>query len=424
MARYTLDASDMLDTSNALRNQFGEFLKIDGGLDSLFCAKQVDPWHGCGIDVPENCTLSDLAKLAFPSNDDIVHVPVFAAHPDAVENVRNLDLIGMSTRMGDANFAQVLFAELAKAGVLIAAPSPTNRNDEKKRRGMISGACPEYRGVVLRGNPGHIVPALQKTQMLGIVGSQHTSVNGEQMMSFAELLGKAYGADKVIPLTAGSLDSAGILFTSLQLKGMGFQPPTRADKNFSHVSLIQGTSGALAFTKSLSNITIVCRNTASHVANDKGAFKTKHTKKIHDRLAVHAESEARQFVDNLAKMNKEFSDWAEKAANTNLTANQIENAIGLNLFGEERWNEYRNGGRDLASDQLNNFDVYNIAHRYSPGQKIRGANEDNSGTGWSLYNALTFMRSNILPQYANSTFRVTMEEDNSQQFVQNYLAQL
>lgn len=421
MARYTLDTSDMLSRTADLSKQFAEFAKIDGGLDSLFCAKSVDPWHGCGIDVPENCSVGDLAKLAFPSGDDIVHVPVFAAHPDVAENIRNLDLISIASKASEENFAQILFDELARNGVLIAAPSSSNR-DEKKRRSMISGACPEYRGVVLRGNPDHIVPALQKTQMLGIVGSQHTSVTGEQMVSFAELLGKAYGAENVVPLTAGSLDSAGILFMSLKLNGMGFRAPTWADKNFSHVSLIQGTSGALAFTKSLSNITIVCRNTATHAAKDRAAFKTKHTKKVHERLADHVKAEANEFVDNLQKMNDAFSNWAEMAANTKLNSEQIENAIGMNLFGVERWNEYRNGGRDLASDQHNNFDVYNVAHRYSPGQRARGVDQNaNSGTAWTLYNALTFMRSNVLPTYANSSYRLAMEEDESQQFVQNYL---
>lgn len=417
MARITINTSDVTHAIMERTEFFTELMKIDG-LDSLFCAKSVDPWHGHAIDIPEDIQLSDLGKLCFPRAEDMQYSPVYAVNPDAVQNASNISLSGLMQFAGQPEFLGLLLQELKDKGVLVEAPSPDNDNNNRKRRShLVSGACPEYRAVIQRGNPDSFVPNLQKTQMLGIVGGAHTTVTADQMLEFLEQLRIAYGADKIQPLSAGTLDKGGLQFISAKLDGFGFRPPTVMDRNVGILSLVQGMAGQLALTKSISNTIIVCRNTCTHAVNDKGAKRFKHTKNVQARMANHARSVAEEFLENSLQANEQFSQWAERAANHRLNHEEIHNSIGAYLFGEERWN--LRDKNPLAADQINRLDSYDFAHKFSPGQSARGANRSGEGTLWSLYNTLTFMDSNVSPTYSNDRYRLTTEDTGTLQYVQN-----
>lgn len=417
MARISIDSSDVISAINERTAFFAQLMAVDG-LDSLFCAKSVDPWHGHAVDIPDDISLQDLGRLCFPRAEDMQYSPVYAINPDAVANAQNINLYGLMSHVGAHDFLSVLMQELKDKGILLEAPSPDNKqNNRRQRSGLVSGSCPEYRAVIQKGNPESFVPNLQNTQMLGIVGGAHTTVTAEQMLEFLEQLRIAYGAEKVQPLSAGTLDKGGLQFISAKLDGFGFKPPTLMDKNVGILSLVQGMAGQLALTKSLSNTIIVCRNTCTHAVNEKGAKRFKHTKNVHSRMTDHARSEAELFLDNALAANEELSQWAERAVNHRLTSEQINNSIGVYLFGEKRWNEQDKN--PLAADQMNRLDAYNVAHNYSPGQKLRGANGNGDGTLWSLYNTLTFMDSNVSPTYSNSRYRLTTEDVGSLQYVQN-----
>ena len=417
MARITINTSDVTEAIIERTNFFAELAKIDG-LDSLFCAKSVDPWHGHAIDIPEDTQLSDLGRLCFPRAEDMQYSPVYAINPDAVANASDVNLIGLMQHAGRPQFLGLLMQELKDKGILVEAPSPDNaENNRKQRSSLVSGACPEYRAVIQRGNPDSFVPNLQKTQMLGIVGGAHTTVTADQMLEFLEQLRVAYGADRIQPLSAGTLDKGGLQFISAKLDGFGFKPPTVMDRNVGILSLVQGMAGQLALTKSLSNTIIVCRNTCTHAVKAEGAKRFKHTKNVRERMANHARNIAEEFLENAQQANEQFSQWAENAANHRLKHEEIHNAIGAYLFGEERWN-LRNKN-PLAADQLNRLDSYEFAHKYSPGQIQRGANNSGEGTIWSLYNCFTFMDSNVSPTYSNDRYRLTTEDTGSLQYVQN-----
>jgi hypothetical protein len=186
MARISIDSSDVISAINERTAFFTQLMAVDG-LDSLFCAKSVDPWHGHAVDIPDDISLQDLGRLCFPRAEDMQYSPVYAINPDAVANAQNINLYGLMSHVGAYDFLSVLMQELKDKGILLEAPSPDNaKNNRRQRSGLVSGSCPEYRAVIQKGNPDSFVPNLQNTQMLGIVGGAHTTVTAEQMLEFLE----------------------------------------------------------------------------------------------------------------------------------------------------------------------------------------------------------------------------------------------
>lgn len=408
MGRVAFDSTDVLSSISEISKNLKEISTKVDGMDSLFCAKSVSPWHGHGVDIPENMSLEEIGKLAFMRAEDVQYSPTYAINPDVNNCFDNLDWNSLSNSFysGDRmEFITKFFKDLESSGVLLRAPLP---GEQKARNdNLVSGLCPETRAIVLRGNPNSIVPNLQQTQIMGFVGNQHTTVTPDEMINFVNALSKAYGAGKVVPLTAGTIDKGGIMFVSAKLDGFGFKPPTVADKNLGILSVVQGMAGNLALTKSLGHTTIVCRNTCTHAVREKGAVKFKHTKTIHQRMANKIDQIANEFLENASEINSEFSAWAERAVNEKVTYNQVEDFIGSYLFGADRWNARHNNQIDMGMQ--NRLDAYMTAHNVSPGQNYRGVDGAGNGTVWSLYNALTFMDSNVNPTTVKNPYKLSFE---------------
>lgn len=420
MARTSYSSSDVFSKICEI-----EAVNRTAQMDSLFMARSVDPWHGHGIEIPDNFTVSEMLNAAFPSGNNIKYSPLHAIHPDAGSNIQNmvpdLDNLIMKIQSGNPEDSIVyLFDLLEKHNITLPMPFPGTDSDgntmSHRRRGLVRGDCPDYRGVILKGEPNHLVPALQTTRPLGIVGSSHVQFTPDDMIRYLDALGRVYGAKNIKPITAGTIDNGGIAFCSSLLEGMEFKGPTSADRNISTISLIQGFAGNLALTESHSNTTIVCRNTATHVARDKKAIKTKHTKNMHSRIEQSLSDRINQFIDQEQDHIKDFSIWADRAVHTKVQGCDVEDYLGIYLFGRDRWNDHVNGRKYLAQDGISKHDALITAYQNSPGQRDRGVNPGtNDGTVWGLYNAVIFVNSHVNPTTANNPYKLTFDEGSVDQ---------
>lgn len=433
MARTTFSAADSSYKTQEIKNAFLGLKKAcgDEGMDSLLVAKSVNPWHGHGVDIPDGMSAADMCKAVFPSGKSISYSPLFALHPDVYSGISNLsedalNSIMMKIASKDVGGALTeLLTTMEDNNMIIPMPYPKIDEDGEikshRRRGMIRGNCGDYRAVICKGDPNHIVPALQETRPLGIVGSSHTTFTPEQMVEYLEALKIVYGADSIIPLTAGTIDNGGIAFCSVKMAGMEFKAPTTADKNVGILSLVQGMAGNIPLIESLSNTIIVCRNTCTHAANEKKAIKFRHTKNMHKRIANSLNDRVSQWVEGQNEAVKAFSEWAEQAANTRITLNKATDILAHYLFGVERWNEHKKGGKQIARDGIDKHEAYLEAYNCGPGQRQRGVDGAGNGTVWAAYNAITFTDSNLNPTTSENPYKLTFNDDVREDKLQNFI---
>ena len=156
-------------------------------------------------------------------------------------------------------------------------------------------------------------------KVLGIVTDRYKIVQNSEAFDFTDnLIG-----DDCKYETAGSLAGGRKIFLLAKM-------PERLileEKFDPYICFTNTHDGSGSIKACCTNVRVVCQNTLNLAFNNASrSWSIRHTGNIKDKLLA-----AQKTLELFDKYNKEFEVYAEKAANTNLTKNEINNTLD-NLF--------------------------------------------------------------------------------------------
>lgn len=283
------------------------------GNKAAFASMRVPAWHGLGTVFQEEVTPDRMLELAHLNNWNVRQVPLDTMLPPQV-----------------------------------------NGNKLSK-------------SVIVRNNPFWTPDSdLQKYDALGVVGSDYSIMQNEELAAFGTLLGAT-------PETAGSLNGGKTVFVSYRLdSNLVIDEQGANDVINMYFLLYTSHDGSTKFVAAVTPVRVVCQNTLTIAKRGmKPVFEVSHSKNMDANVR-----EAKKALDLQVKYTTKFVETANVFHETPMDDNEFDAIIQAAYPKKDdagkatitRWNDKR--------DTL--FGLWN------------GKTQENiAGTAWAAFNALT-----------------------------------